>query len=148
MIAKYEEKKQQLLTQQDNCCSSCGEMFNGFTKIDLSHNLIRSRANIKLFGLLVIDHVSNLDATHANGHKGLFCNDNVIINRSTNPIKAYEKVIDIISHIIIENPPEVDYNELRRAFDNIKRYKLDDINSLSKYDMLEQLFEPFRIYDK
>lgn len=95
MIKDYELKKAILLNEQDYCCASCGKPFKAGDKIELAHRLIKSKSNVKLYGLLVIDNIKNLAATHSNGHNGKACNDFQIINRATQPIKAHELVKEI-----------------------------------------------------
>lgn len=92
MIKDYELKKAVLLNDQDYCCASCSEPFESGQKIDLSHKLVKSKSNIKLYGIDLIDHIDNLAATHSNGYKGKACNDSMIINRATQPMKADEHI--------------------------------------------------------
>ena len=87
-IKDYEKKKTLLLCQQNFKCGSCGEAFLPSQKIDLSHRIPKTKANIKIYGLDVIDNIKNLVATHANGHNGLSCNDSVMISRASQPVKA------------------------------------------------------------
>lgn len=90
MIKDYEIKRTLLLMDQEGCCFHCHEPFNNVNEIQLAHRLIKSKPNIKLFGLDVIDHVKNLRATH-----GGACNDAVIINRATKPIEAKALIEEI-----------------------------------------------------
>lgn len=89
-IKDYEQKRFILLSDQNYRCAYCGRLFTQGDKIELSHKVIKSKANIKLFGLEVIDHVKNLAATHPGK-----CNDGMIINRATQPIKAKQHIKEI-----------------------------------------------------
>ena len=90
MIKDYNLKKATLLNQQDYKCYHCNKPFEDQNEVQLAHRLIKSKANIKLLGLNIVDNVLNLRATH-----GGACNDAVIINRATQPIKAQELIDEI-----------------------------------------------------
>ena len=100
MIKDYEEKKTKLLVEQNGKCFHCKKTFSSRSGVQLAHRLIKSKANIKLFGLEIIDHVLNLRATH-----GGACNDAVIINRATKPVEA-NALIEEIKNSIIEEAQE------------------------------------------
>ena len=94
MIKNYENKKSKLLSDQNYCCASCGEPFIYGQKIDLAHKVSATKFCYKKYGEEVIDHEKNLAATHANGHKGLACNDFQTINKDSIPGKKHLKEIE------------------------------------------------------
>lgn len=127
----YDNKKSTLLIKQNLCCSVCNKKFTESDKIELAHNLINSKANIELFGEEIINHVLNLDATHSQ------CNSKVIINRATRPVKAQEKIIEIIDNILRSDPSIFVYKSLQKAFKNIGSLLTEDEISIQKYKEIQ-----------
>jgi len=137
-VKDYEKKKAHLLTTQGVHCPVCFKKFVESDRIELAHRLRKDNPHVKMFGLSVIDHVSNLAATHKN------CNSAVLINRATDPIQAHEKVVDILSQIMLNDPLVFEYKALMKAFDNIERRYIVNIVSVSQYEILENFFQHYR----
>ena len=137
-MTDYDEKKTQLLIDQKLCCGHCGKKFTESDKIELAHKLRSDKPNNEMFSPLVVDHVLNLVATHKD------CNSSVLINRSTKPIQAYEHIVDILSHILLEDPSIFDYAKLLKAFDNIDKDKIVNTISKAQYEILDNFFIKYR----
>ncbi len=90
-----EEKKRDIIISQGNCCSVCGKEFSFSNIPAISHRLIKSKPNLKLYGAEIIHHRFNLRATCYGN-----CNDAVIINRATKPVEAMALIESIKADIL------------------------------------------------
>lgn len=117
-MKNYEQKKTELMIDQESCCKACNKRFLESDKIELAHGLIDSVPNVKLFGKDIIDHVLNLSATHSGK-----CNSKMLINRSTRPIEAQERIINIIAYDILEGLTPVKFKAYKKAFEGMGKYK-------------------------
>jgi hypothetical protein len=137
-MKNYELKRSTLLIKQESACPVCHKRFTSPDEIELAHKLRTDVPNNKLFGKSVIDHVLNLAATHKN------CNSAVLINRATDPVKAHEHVVDILSAILLDDPLVFEYKTLMKAFDNIDYNYIVNIVSISQYEILDNFFKHYR----
>ena len=139
----YEEKKEYLLKLQEFKCASCNHEFKAHDKIDLAHKLKASKKNYELFSELVIDHVNNLAATHSGD-----CNDAQNCSRASNPVRATEIIIEILTHLIQGEPDTDTIYILKNAFNNLIECNTDSHIHIGMYDILANFFEAYQDYNK
>ena len=143
-MINYEEKKQQLLLKQDLCCQSCKNKFTESDTIELAHGIRQSKYNLKTFSPLVIDHVLNLSATHKGN-----CNDRCNINDSST-VAVQERLIDILSSLVLDDPVMFQYKAMNQAFDNIltvgseRKLYTDNPVYLGQYKLLHDFFRMYK----
>lgn len=144
MIQNYELKKQQLLMKQNLCCKTCGKKFTECQKIDLAHGIRASKYNYKTFSPLVIDHILNLSATHPGN-----CNDRCNINDSST-VAVQEKLIDILSSLVLDDSINLQYKEMNQSFENIltvgneRKLYTDNPVYLGQYKLLHDFFRMYK----
>lgn len=133
-MKNYEQKKTELMINQNSCCKACEKPFIFGEKIELAHGLINSVSNKKLFGEKIIDHVLNLSATHSGA-----CNSKMLINRATQPVKAQERVIDIILYEMLKDRSKARIDH-KKAFENIGEYRGSNPDYQATYKKLLTFF--------
>ena len=91
-----ERMKQSICIQQGGKCATCGKPL--VIPFDLSHKIPKGKVNLKKYGPEVIHHRLNVACTCPGS-----CNDAVMINPATQPVKAAEHVRRIKEALIEEN---------------------------------------------
>ena len=135
----YDNKKMYLYLKQKGKCPSCGEELEHSQKTELAHHLINSKSNKKLYGEIMINHKINLSLTHSGA-----CNSKCIINTATKPIKAQERLIDIMSSILLDDPLECDYHNLLGHWENVGKCITVDPVYVGQYEIIENFFAHFK----
>lgn len=85
-IEKALEQKKQLYIRQEGKCATCGGPL--VPPWDCAHIIPKGKVNLKKYGPEIIHHIDNMAGTCRKAD----CNDAVMINPATQPVKAAEHV--------------------------------------------------------
>ena len=131
----YEIKKEALLKKQHFKCATCKKEFQESEKIELAHGLRNDKKNRLFYSEYVIDNILNLSATHSGN-----CNDACNVGKGSNPVQFQERLIDIISAVLMDDPSIFIIKRLNEAFNNIGSLVTDNVVILGQYAILENFF--------
>lgn len=132
-----EERKTQRIIDNNYHCEVCKNRFSQ-SQLQLAHIVSASKQNIKMFGREIMYHDDMMVLTCPD------CNSSVLKNRAGNPIKAQEKIIDILTTILDNDPVIFSYNVLSKAFDSLGTYKGDSETHIKDYDFLNFFFAKYK----